>query len=217
MPRHARWRLPGVPLHIVHRGNNRAQCFRGRRELELYLGLMREMSERCACDVHAYALMTNHVHIVLTPADVDSVSDFMKRVAQRYTRFVNKHQGRTGTLWEGRFKSSVIDSEQYLLRCHRYVEMNPVRAGMVDHPARYPWTSYLHNAMGAPSLMIRPHERYLALGRTGAARRQRYRALFQAGFPEAELMRIRRAIISGDALGSDDFVARIEAIVRDGA
>lgn len=214
MPRHARWRLPGVPLHVVHRGNNRAACFDGAREHELYLGLMREMSERHHCAIHAYVLMTNHVHLLVTPDGRDDISNFMKQVAQRYTRFVNKQHGRTGTLWEGRFKSSLVDSEQYLLRCHRYIEMNPVRAGMVDDPGKFPWSSYSHNAMGEPSLIVKAHERYLALGRTHALRVGRYRALFDAGFPEVELMRIRRALAGGDPIGSDAFVARVERMMQ---
>ena len=201
--------MPGVPLHLVHRGNNRSRCFEDAREHELYLGLLGDMSERHHCAIHAYVMMTNHVHIVVTPEGRDDISDFMKQVAQRYTRFVNKRHGRTGTLWEGRFRSSLIDSEQYLLRCYRYVEMNPVRARIVDHPAQYRWSSYLHNAMGAPSRIVKPHERYLALGRTAAVRHERYRALFDSGFPEAELIRIRRALLSGDCIGSDEFTARI--------
>ena len=115
---------------------------------------MRELSELHCCAVHSFVLMTNHVHIVVTPQGETDISIFMKKVAQRYTQFVNRTHGRSGTLWEGRFKSSLIDSEQYLLRCYRYVEMNPVRAGMVDHPGHYPWSSYRHNAMGEPSLSM---------------------------------------------------------------
>ena len=175
------------------------------------------MSERHHCAIHAYVLMTNHIHMLVTPDGRDDVSKFMKHVAQAFTRFVNKQHGRTGTLWEGRFKSSLVDSEQYLLRCYRYIEMNPVRAGMVNHPGQYPWSSFPHNAMGVPSLVVKAHERYLSLGRTHASRLERYRALFDAGFPEAELIRIRRALISGDPIGSDEFVARVERMVKSAA
>jgi REP-associated tyrosine transposase len=175
---------------------------------------MGELSELHHCAVHAFVLMTNHVHIVVTPRCEDDISIFMKKVAQRFTRFVNKTHARTGTLWEGRFKSSLIDSERYLLRCYRYVEMNPVRAKLVDHPARYPWSSYLHNAMGAESPIITPHATYLALGRTPAARRERYRALFDVGISDIELTRIRDATKSGNPVGSEEFVARVQGMFR---
>lgn len=170
------------------------------------------MSELHCCAIHAFVLMTNHVHIVVTPEDVDGISRFMKKVAQRHTQFVNRTHGRTGALWEGRFKSSLIDSEQYLLRCYRYVESNPVRAGMVAHPAHYPWSSYMHNALGTPSLIVKPHDVYTALGRTRETRQRRYRALFDFDVSKAELAQIRRATVSGGPLGTAEFVARIERI-----
>gem|GEM_PF-2708847 len=162
MSRHRRLKIAGYPLHLIQRGVNRCACSAGARDYELYLGLLEEMSRRHACEVHAYVLMTNHVHLLLTPTDPDGPSRLMKDLGQRYVQAYNRRHQRTGTLWEGRFKSSIVDSEAYLLRCQRYIEENPVRAGMVAHPSDYAWSSHRFNADGAANTFLVPHPLYLA-------------------------------------------------------
>ena len=141
MPRRARLRFAGVPLHIIQRGNNRTACFFAEQDYRFYLHDLGELARRFECGVHAYALMTNHVHLLITPSATDSASLLMKHLGQRYVQYVNRVYRRSGTLWEGRFKSSLVQRQSYVLKCQRYIELNPVRAGMVPHPRDYPWSS----------------------------------------------------------------------------
>jgi len=210
MPRHARITLPGVPLHIVHRGTNRADCFWTPGDRNLDLCLLDEFAALHGCAIHAYVLMTNHVHLLVTPRHEEAASLMMKSVAQRYVQFVNRKRGRTGGLWEGRFKSSLIESELYLLRCHRYIEMNPVRARMAAAPGDFAWSSFAANARGRSSTLVTPHDRYLALGSTGELRQSAYAALFRIPTTDEELRRIRDAVNGGFALGSESFIAEVE-------
>jgi len=145
--------------------------------------------------------MSNHVHLLVTPAADDSVSRMMKAVGERYVRAFNKRHKRTGTLWEGRFKSTIVDSERYLFTLYRYIELNPVRAGMVSHPREYPWSSYAANAEGAESDLVAPHPGFLAISDDPAERRSRYREMFGADLTEDELGEIRDALSGGFALG----------------
>jgi putative transposase len=145
MPRHARLRIGGLPLHVIQRGVNRCACFGDESDYGVYLALLEELSTRYECAMHAYVLMTNHVHLLVTPPEPDGASKLMKHLGQRYVQYFNRRHKRTGSLWEGRFRSSLIDSEGYLMRCHRYVEMNPVRAGMVQRPSDYRWSSHGSN------------------------------------------------------------------------
>jgi putative transposase len=142
MPRQPRYMAPGVAAHIVQRGHNRAVCFRRDSDYLLYLLHLRELSEKHGCHVHAYCLMTNHVHILLTPATSDACTLLMRDLGQRYVQHFNRRYGRTGTLWEGRFRSFIAETARYVLACYRYIELNPVDAGMVNDPATYPWSSY---------------------------------------------------------------------------
>ena len=211
MPRHARLVIPGIPLHIRHRGIDRARCFGSEADYRLYLGLMTELSPRFACSVHAYVLMANHVHLLATADEPDGVSLFMKNLAQRYAQHFNRKSHRCGPLWEGRFRSSPVDSERYLLTCYRYIELNPVRAGMVSSPAVYPWSSFHTNAMGAPSQFLNPHPEYSRLGATTSQREAAYLGMLTTGLSTSELARIRAAINANAALGEQGFVADIEA------
>jgi putative transposase len=211
MPRQARLRIAGLPLHIVHRGNNRQACFADAHDFELYLGLLHELARRHPCDVHAYVLMTNHVHLLLTPEAPRTASALMKELAQRHSHHFNKRHVRTGALWEGRFHSSIVDSESYLFRCQRYIELNPVRAGMVTSAADYPWSSFGANAHGKPSLIVTPHPLYMVCGADELGRRAQYRALFDEPAAESELLEIRRAANGCFALGSDRFIALLES------
>jgi putative transposase len=195
-----------VPLHIIQRGNNRGRCFARERDYRLYLALLEELCPKFECRVHAYVLMTNHVHLLVTPEIATSASNVMKHLGQRYVQYVNRTEGRSGSLWEGRFRSSIVDTDAYLLRCHRYIECNPVRAGMVVDPADYPWSSYRANALGEPNALITPHARYVGLAETTVERRARYLRLFEGEMTNAELARIRDAANGGFALGSPRFI-----------
>src|SRR5262249_18822371 len=154
-------------------------CFFEHADRELYLGLLSELAPQQQCAIHAYVLMTNHVHLLLTPGTRDAASSLMKHVGQRYSQHINRSRNRSGTLWEGRFHSSIVGGATYLLNCHRYIELNPVRAGMVRSPDEYPWSSYHANALGHPSLFLIPHPVFDALGDTLRQRSEAYRTLFR--------------------------------------
>ena len=211
MPRPRRLEPAGVALHVVQRGNNRAACFYGDIDRHFYLKCLREYAKRRACAVHAYVLMTNHVHLLVTPAKEGGVSLMLQDIGRRYVRVINDVQERTGTLWEGRFKSNLIDSESYLLTCHRYIELNPVRAGMVSSPAEFLWSSHAHYAHSKPNELISEHPAYLALGDTTECRRLKFLSLFEEPLKESELMRLRASVNKGWALGSEEFLDRMEA------
>jgi putative transposase len=174
--------------------------------------LVEDLARECRCAVHAYVLMTNHVHLLVTPEAPENVSNLMKHVGQRYAQYVNRKHRRTGSLWEGRFRSSIVDSERYLLVCQRYIELNPVRAGMVRNPVAYPWSSYRANALGEPSTLIVPHPTFLALGEEDEARRARYRGLVSSGVGADDLEAIRTAAKGGHALGDDAFIAEMARV-----
>jgi putative transposase len=193
-------------LHVTQRGVNKCACFACDRDYQLYLGLLEELAKRHSCAVHAYVLMTNHVHMLLTPSTSDGPSSLMKHLGQRYVQAFNKRHKRSGTLWEGRFKSCIVDSETYLLRCHRYIEENPVRAAMIGHPRQYPWSSYRSNAEGLPSALVTPHPLYMALASTAPQRILRYRELFNDPVFPGDTQAIRAAANSGLPLGSGEFV-----------
>lgn len=209
MPRRRRTRLPGYTFHLLQRGNNRGPCFARDSDRVLYLALLEELAGKEGCAIHAYVLMTNHVHLLFTQERADAASRLMQRHGQRYVQCFNRTHQRTGTLWEGRFKSCVVDSDSYLLRCHRYIELNPVRAGIVWHPALYPWSSYRANAEGAPSTLLTPHPRIERLAPDATKWRDVYRRLFDVGLTETELFKIRASCNTGVPLGPPEFVAAI--------
>lgn len=194
-----------MPLHIIQRGNNRGACFFGDNDYLTYLSHLRELASRFACSVHAYVLMTNHVHLLLSAREPDGGSSLMKHLGQRYVQYVNRTHQRSGTLWEGRFRSSIVQAEAYLLRCQRYIELNPVRAGMVEHPADYRWSSFRVNAMGTNDALITPHPTYLALAATDATRRSAYLGMFRSELEAHDLEQIRSACNAGYALGDGRF------------
>lgn len=213
MPRRARLRIPKIPLHLVQRGNNRATCFYSEKDYTLYLYLLEELARKFDCALHAYVLMTNHVHLLLTARQPDGPSLLMKHLGQRYVQYVNRHYYRSGTLWEGRFRSSIVQERGYLLRCYRYIEMNPVRAGMVKHPRDYQWSSYRANMGLLASRLVAPHEEYLALGRHEEERHAAYRALFPTELDPVDLDEIRSALNGGFAYGNDRFKADVAAML----
>lgn len=209
MPRLPRLKLPNTPLHIIQRGNNRSVCFVSDEDCHFYLDHLAEISAKVGVAIHAYVLMTNHVHLLATPQDVDGASQLMKRLGQRYVQHFNRAYRRTGTLWEGRFRSCVVGEEAYFLGCHRYIELNPVRAGMVAHPGEYRWSSYGANAQGEASALIRPHPLYGALGLTDEERRATYRELFRHELDPGLVDEIRRATHGGLVLGSERFAQEV--------
>ena len=211
MPRSARVVIPGCPVHIVHRGVDHAPTFRSPGDFRLYLGLLAEASARGDCAVNAYVLMTNHVHLLLSTQDERGPARFMKLVAQRHAQYCNRHWGRSGPLWEGRFKSNIVQTHRYALHCHRYIEENPLRAGMVRNPADYPWSSFRAKAFGVPCDWLVQDEVCEALGEDVVGRRLAYRALFDAPQDPGLVEQIRSSIQGGFALGAPDFVREVEA------
>lgn len=211
MPRLPRPYLPDCPQHIIQRGNNREACFIREQDYKTYLFHLRQSAVRYDVAIHAFVLMTNHVHLLATPADKSGASKMMQALGRRYVQYFNTTCNRTGTLWEGRYKSTLVDSDAYLFTLYRYIELNPVRAYMVTHAGEYPWSSYQHNAVGRRITLITPHHRYLALGRSPEERQQAYRDLFKGRMPEAEIQQIRDATNKAWVLGSDGFKQHFEA------
>lgn len=211
MPRQPRLDLQGIPQHIVQRGNDRQPCFFADEDRRRYLNELREISHREGCRVHAYVLMTNHVHLLMTPSAVGQVARVMQALGRRYVRYVNDSYRRTGTLWEGRYKSCLVDSDSYLLRCYRYIELNPLRARMVTAPGDYPWSSFPSNGLGRHNPLIHPHAGYLSLGSTQAERCEAYRALIAEALSPDDVDHIRLHLQRQHALGSERFRASIEA------
>ena len=200
MPRRPRSILPNLPVHIVQRGNNRRTCFRQQKDFRSYLAALRETSSQYGVAIHAYALMSNHVHILATPDGVSSASNMMQQLGRKYVSYFNKAHCRTGTLWEGRFRSSSIRSARYLFACYRYIELNPVRAGLVQSPGEYEWSSYRANAEGGWSDLLTPREEWLALGESRDLRVRQYRSIFGDVVDEYD-DQIRLALKKGRALG----------------
>ena len=211
MPRKPRFYVPGAPVHAVQRGHNRSSIFFGDLDYLEYLRCLKQASDSCGCAVHAYVLMTNHVHLLLTPERADSVGRLFQSLGRHFVRYVNATYQRHGGLWEGRYKCNVIESQAYLLSCMRYIELNPVRAGMVDHPANYRWSSYAANALGVSNAVLTAHTEYVALGRLSDNRQSVYRDLFDGGSTSDELKLLRCALQTGTPLGNERFKAEIEA------
>lgn len=213
----ARWPrivVPHVPMHIVQRGNNRTETFHAREDFAYYREVLIDASERTGCLVHSYVLMSNHVHLLLTPPDHHAASRLIQIVGRRYVRYFNARYSRTGTLWEGRFKSSLVDSTSYFLTCSRYIDLNPVRAGMVKAPIEYQWSSYRRLGTGAADRVVTPHPLYSALGATPAERRQSYAHLCASELPSTLLKSIRAAIRGGAALGVPAFRSDLEVAAQ---
>ncbi len=210
MPRRPRMYLPGLPYHIVQRGNNREACFYAVEDYECYLNYLVDSLSRYEVALHAYVLMTNHIHLLMSPKDKEGISNVMKVTGSRFAHYMNKRYRRTGTLWEGRHKPSVVDSESYLLTCYRYIELNPVAAGMVVKPEEYRWSSYGVNAWGDKVSWITPHEEYVKLGVESTERCKIYRELFEEKLSDEDLHSIRKATHYCQPLGDEFFRCQIE-------
>jgi putative transposase len=214
MPRRARLAVPGIPWHIIQRGNNRSACFYSTDDYLFYLRTLEEQARKYGCAIHAYCLMTNHVHLLLTPERKESAGQAMKNLGQRYVQYINRTYRRSGTLWEGRFRSCLVQEERYLLTCCRYIELNPVRAGMVEHPANYKWSSYRFNGQGDPDTLLTSHSLFLAMGSSIEERCKRYRELFRNHLEPGFVDEIRKATNSNHALGNNRFSREIETILQ---
>jgi putative transposase len=213
MPRPPRIDLPGVPQHVVIRGNNRSDLFRTDNDRTLFLRYLRHAAGSTGSLIHAFVLMSNHVHLLASASAEGSLSSLVQSVGRRYTYYVNRAYERTGTLFEGRFRSSLVDSDAYLFTCMRYIEMNPVRAGIADDPGDHPWTSYRQNAGLEDFTSVVPRQEYRALGSDPASRGEAYRALFARPLDAGDLTAIRECLRKGCPFGSRTFIARTEGML----
>lgn len=205
MARLPRVHLADVPEHIIQRGNNRQVCFAGDEDFAAYAHWLKEYADAFGVHIHAWVFMTNHVHLLCTASDDSGISLMMQSLGRQYVRYFNQRYKRSGTLWEGRFKSCLVQKEHYVMAVYRYIELNPVRAGMVRSPSEYVWSSYAINALGKQSALCQPHPCYLELADSEAERQQAYRDLFKAEVNEALLCDIRSAVKSDMVLGNDRF------------
>ena len=214
MPRKRRFYLPNIPVHIVQRGHSREPVFFEKNDYVAYLDWLVEAAERYGCAIHAYVLMTNHIHILATPEKKNSISLMMQYIGRFYVPYINHTYGSSGTIWEGRYKASMIHDEEYLLTCMRYIELNPVRADMVKTPGAYRWSTYRANGRGEANQRVQPHSLYLALGRTRKRRQEAYQALFKVPIDQKEINKIRSAWQTGTPLGNEHFKKKIEAKLK---
>ena len=215
MARLPRFTIPGHPQHVIVRGNNRMPIFCADADYRFYLEKLKQACDKHDCDIHAYVLMTNHVHLLMTPQTEWGIGKVMQMLGRYYVQYFNHTYGRSGTLWDGRYKATLIDSERYLLTCYRYIELNPVRAeDMVDHPSEYPWSSYRYNALGQSDGLVVPHPEYLWLGKDEKVRQQAYRALFKTHIGERTLAEIRESTNKAWVLGSRHFKEQIEQLAN---
>jgi len=210
MARLPRFVLVGHPQHVIIRGNNREPIFYADEDYQYYLEKLKKACDKHDCDIHAYVLMTNHIHLLITPKKKEGISKVIQMLGRYYVQYFNHTYQRTGTLWEGRYKATLIDSEHYALSCYRYIELNPVRADMVEHPAEYPWSSYRYNALNERNNLVVRHPIYKRLGKSVNEQCIAYRALFDVDVPQKTIEEIREATNKSWVLGSEYFKETIE-------
>ncbi len=210
MARLPRLTLPGFTHHVIQRGNNRQAIFATGADYQMMLALLEENSRKFGVAIHAYVLMSNHFHLLVTPQTQEGLPQMMQAIGRRYVRYFNDAQHRSGTLWEGRYKSALIQSERYLLACMVYIDLNPVRAGLAATPADYPWSSHAHYAGLRIDKLITPHSLMWELGNTPFAREAAYADLVQAGVNPAQQAALTDSTLRGWALGEPDFVADLQ-------
>lgn len=214
MARLPRLNVPGIPQHIIQRGNNRQACFGSEQDFAAYAHWLKEGAEKYQIAVHAWVFMTNHIHLLVTPKAEKSISQLMQYLGRYYVQYFNREYRRSGTLWEGRYKSCLVQQEHYLLQCYCYIELNPVRANMINHPADYAWSSYATNALGRTSSLHTPHSLYLALGRSREERMIAYQSLFSAHLDGETEKEISTATNTGMVLGNEYFKDQIQALTK---
>ena len=213
MPRQPRYFIPDIPQHVIARGVDRQAVFFQHQDYQLYRQALQEAAENHHCQVHAYVLMTNHVHLLVTPKQARSLPLLMQAMGRTYVQRLNARYQRTGTLWEGRYKASLVQEDKYLLSCQRYIELNPVRAGMVAAPGDYPWSSYRHHALGKTDPLLTPHPSYIELHTHRAARQKAYRSLFSDTLNDALLSQLRENTNACTVIGNDRFKEQISAML----
>ena len=211
MPRKPKMYLAGIPAHIVQRGNNRDACFFSDDDYLFYLDVLGQGLRRYHVKLHAYCLMTNHVHLLMTPEDEFGISNVMQHIGRSYAQYINKTYRRSGSTWEGRHKASLVDADNYLLKCYRYIEMNPVVASMVGTPERYRWSSYGWHAWGRSNEIIKDHVLYEQLGCTSDIKQHAYRELFKTQIPDDDLHVIKESMKYNYPLGSQRFKEQVES------
>lgn len=214
MARLPRFAINGQPQHVILRGNNRTDIFHEEADYQFFLDKLQAGCEKHECDLHAYVLMNNHVHLLLTPHSEHGISKLMQMLGRYYVQYFNALYQRSGTLFEGRYKATLIDSETYLLTCMRYIELNPVRAGLIRHPSEYQWSSYQRTGAGHASALIKPHVAYQRLGRSNDERLSAYRQLFKQQLSEHSMNEIREATNKAWALGSERFKQKIQKLTE---
>ncbi len=210
MARLPRLSVPGYPHHVIQRGNNRQPIFLDDADRQPMLQLLESLSRQFEVAIHAYVLMDNHFHLLLTPQTPEGVPRMMQAVGRRYVRYFNDRHGRSGTLWDGRYKSTLVETESYLMACMAYIDLNPVRAGLTVQARDYPWSSHAHYAGLRPDRLVTPHPQYWALGNTPFAREAAYARLVQEGLPLSQQQALTESVLKGWALGGPDFMAQLQ-------
>jgi putative transposase len=210
MARLPRLTVPGYPHHIIQRGNNRQPIFATTADYEMLLSMLEEHAAKAGVAIHSYVLMSNHFHLLATPSTAEGIPQLMQSVGRRYVRYFNQRQARTGTLWEGRYKSTLIQAERHLLACMAYIDLNPVRAALVTEPGDYPWSSYAHHVGRRFDKLIAPHPLYWELGNTPFSREAAYGELVRAGITPQQQAALTDSALRGWALGEPDYVADLQ-------
>ncbi len=212
MARLPRLTVPGYPHHVIQRGNNRQAIFVDDEDRRYMLNLLWEHASACGVAIHAYVLMDNHLHLLATPGTAEGLPRLMQSVGRRYVRHFNDRHGRTGTLWEGRYRSTVVETDRYLLACMAYIDLNPVRAGMVGQARDFPWSSHAHYIGQRTDRLITPHPLFWSLGNTPFAREAAYAEMVHAGIGAAQQSALTDATLRGWALGGADFVSELQML-----
>lgn len=213
MPRQPRYFIPGIPQHVLTRGVDRQATFFRPEDYRLYLDSLTDAAATYGCDIHAYVLMTNHVHLLVTPSSKNSLPRLMQAMGRSYVQRLNRSYARTGTLWEGRYKASLVQHDAYLLACYRYIELNPVRSGLAMAPGEYPYSSYASNALGKANPLVTPHPTYMELSVDPEKRCRAYRCLFEDKLDARTLTRVRDMTNACLVLGNDQFKDQIEVML----
>ena len=215
MPRKPRFCPPNIPVHIIQRGNNRQICFTSNADIAAYAHWLEEAAKKYEVSIHGWVFMTNHVHLLLTPSGDKTISKLMQDIGRLYVGYFNYTYARSGTLFEGRFRSSLVQAQDYLLTCLHYIELNPVRAGMVKDPGDYRWSSYTAHGFGRDIAMWTPHSLYLSLGNDGISRQKKYRELMRENLNAGVIAKIRHCTNTGLVLGTEKFRSQVQKLAGD--
>lgn len=211
MARLSRLTIPSFPHHLVQRGNNRQPTFHEAADYELLLKLLAEHAQREKVAIHAYVLMGNHFHLLATPETLTGLPRMMQAVGRRYVQYFNRRYQRTGTLWEGRYKATLVQTERYLLACMAYIDLNPVRAGIVARPSDYVWSSHRHYIGQTNDRLVTPHPLFWEMGNTPFAREAAYAERVNLGITADQQKSLTESVLKGWALGDREFLAGLQA------